>query len=128
MSETIPPDPFRALPSKDTDSAWHPIAKPTWITITSSEARSLGKDPSLLVLAPESWGYGPDKFIAMLDLNHQLHCINTLRKAAFHEDYPLSSARIDFQKEHWMHCVHILYQNVMCTGSTEVITYNWRET
>jgi len=27
-----------------------------------------------------------------------------------------------------MHCVHILYQNVMCTGSTEIITYNWRET
>lgn len=26
------------------------------------------------------------------------------------------------------HCVHILYQNVMCTGSTELITYNWRET
>ena len=27
-----------------------------------------------------------------------------------------------------MHCVHILYQNVMCTGSTEIITYNWLET
>ena len=128
MSETDPPDIFRDLPSKAAEAAWHPIAKPTWITITEHEARSLGKDPSVLVKAPEQWGYGNDKYIAMMDLNHQLHCVDQLRRAAFRDEYPLPSTRQDFQKEHWMHCVHILYQNIMCTGSTEIITYNWLET
>lgn len=129
MSETNPPDIFRSLPSKDADVKWHEIGNPTWITISSSEAVSLGKDPEVLVRAPEDWGYGEDRYIAMLDLNHQLHCIDQLRRAAFRDEYPVTKdERWDFQKEHWMHCVHILKQNVICTGSTEVITYNWRET
>ncbi|RDW88163.1 hypothetical protein BP6252_00195 [Coleophoma cylindrospora] len=129
MDEGFPPDPFRALPSKFADDAWHATAEPTWITITDAEARSLGKNPADLVRAPEEWGHGSNKYIAMMDLNHQLHCVNQLRKAAFREEYPVAHGdRWDFQKEHWMHCVHILYQNVMCTGSTEIITYNWRET
>jgi hypothetical protein len=130
FSETDPPDIFRALPSKEVDEAWHKIGKPTWITISAPEAVSLSKDPSQLVRAPADWGHGPDRYIAMLDLNHQLHCIDQLRRAAFRDEYPvdLNSSRGPFTKEHWMHCVHILYQNVMCAGSTEVITYNWRET
>ncbi|TVY80561.1 hypothetical protein LSUE1_G005404 [Lachnellula suecica] len=128
MSETDPPDIFRALPSPEVDTAWYPISKPTWITITEPEARSLDKDPSLLVKAPEDWGHGKNKYIAMLDLNHQLHCLNQLRRLAFRDEYPIATTRMDFHKEHWMHCVHILYQNIMCTGSTEIITYNWRET
>ena len=127
MSETDPPDIFRALPSPEVDAAWHKIATPTWLTITESEVRSLNRDPTQLVRAPEDWGYGPDRYIAMMDLNHQLHCVNQLRKAAFRDEYPIDS-RPDFQREHWMHCVHILYQNVLCTGSTELITYNWRQT
>lgn len=130
MSETTPPDIFRALPSPEVDEAWHDVGTPTWITITEDEAHLLGKDTSVLVRAPEEWGHGSDRYIAMLDLNHQLHCIDQLRRAAFRSDYPidLEGPRGDYHKEHWMHCVHILKQNVMCTGSTEVITYNWVET
>jgi hypothetical protein len=130
MSETNPPDIFRALPSPDVDAAWRAIAKPTWITIDTTEAISLGRDPSVLIRAPSDWGHGPDRYIAMLDLNHQLHCVDQLRRAAFRDEYPVdvNGPRGAFMKEHWMHCVHILYQNVMCTGSTEAITYNWRDT
>ena len=115
------------LPSKEVDAAWRKIAHPTWITISEADARSLGKDPKILVGPPEEWEMGSDRDIAMLDLNHQLHCLNQLRQLAFHPDTS-TGPREDFKREHWMHCVHILYQNIMCVGSTEVITYNWRET
>lgn len=130
MSETEIPDIYRALPSPEADEAWHKIGHPTWITITEPEALLLGKDPSNLVRVPSNWGLGPGKFVAMLDLSHQLHCIDQLRRAAFRDEYPvdLEGPRGFLQKEHWMHCVHILKQNVMCAGSTEVITYNWMDT
>lgn len=118
------------MPSPEVDEAWTRIGKPTWITISEDEVRSLGRDPSLLVKAPENWGKGSNRYVAMLDIGHQVHCLNVLRQMAYQDYYPLDipEDRISIATQHWMHCVHILYQNIMCTASTEIITFNWMET
>lgn len=128
LDEHDPPNPLRLLPSAEADQAWNAVSEGQWISMSHEEVTKLGKDPSVLVHAPEEWGLGSDRFIGMMDLTHQLHCINQLRKAAFPEHYKHEMNRKpEFYAQHTMHCVYMLYQNAMCAGSTEVITYNWLE-
>lgn len=95
--------------------------------INAEEVSKLGKNVSEVVRAPKEWGYGNDAYIATLDLNHQVHCLNLLRMAAFPDHYaPRESPR--FRAEHIMHCTSMLLQNIMCTGTVDVITFNWKET
>jgi hypothetical protein len=112
LDEGAVPSPYRALPGEEADKAWHAIGEPEWIIINENDARQLGKDPSTLVRAPEDWGYGNDAFIAMMDLNHQLHCINQVRQAAFPEHYPNTRSK-EFKEQHIMHCIYMMYQKSM---------------
>ncbi|KAF2100441.1 hypothetical protein NA57DRAFT_54530 [Rhizodiscina lignyota] len=128
LDEHDPENPLRLLPGEKADSAWKAVSEIQYITVSHSEVIKLGRDPAALVRAPEEWGFGSDRYIAMMDLTHQLHCINYLRRAAFPDYYKRDMYRKpEFYEQHTMHCVYMLYQNAMCAAGTEVITYNWLE-
>ena len=69
-------------PSPDVDAAWDHIAADSGpiITISSKEAVRLGRDPAVIVKAPENWGFGNDAYPAQIDVFHEIHCLNMLRK------------------------------------------------
>ena len=77
MDEFEPPNPYRQLPGPEADAAWDRISESGWFFISSQEVEDLGKDPEKVVKAPVEWGYGEDAHLAALDLNHQIHCINS---------------------------------------------------
>jgi hypothetical protein len=39
------------------------------------------KNPSLAAKFPDSFGYGPDAYITKIDVFHQIHCLNKLRRS-----------------------------------------------
>jgi hypothetical protein len=119
-------------PSPQVDAAWDTLSLETleMTTITASQARALGRDPSLLSGVPTSWGLGPDLYFAQVGVFHLIHCLDEIRKQMHYDYYHLSmfgkDPPVEF-KNHKNHCVHVLLENLLCQASTDVVTHNWRE-
>lgn len=116
---------WRKPPSTEVDAAWDRVSKLGYHTVTSADVVALGKNPEMTVRAPAHWGMGDDAHIVQLDVTHQIHCLNAIRKAMYPEYYPIRKMMKDV---HPQHCLHVLLQNLMCDASVDVMTYNWMET
>jgi hypothetical protein len=129
---TSPPSIWRQRTGAAADAAWDAIGSHIApIIINSSEVLALGKDPAVAVKAPASLNYGPDAYIAGMDVFHHLHCLDKLRREISYSHYhekeegprpgsPLHEAHID-------HCVDVLSQALRCTSSVDMVTFNWVE-
>ncbi|KAI0871724.1 hypothetical protein GGS24DRAFT_503467 [Hypoxylon argillaceum] len=69
--------------------------------------------------------------MATLEMFHQLHCLDLVRKFTFHK-YPyykntggVFDKPIQAQKNHIDHCLEIIRQVIMCSGDTGLITFHW---
>ncbi|CAK1362292.1 hypothetical protein CB0940_02437 [Cercospora beticola] len=128
---------LRAYPSPETEALWDEYEEIGTLIISSDDVRLLGKDPSTTVKAPVDFGYGPDAHLAMLDGQHAIHCLNTLRRYAYREYFypnltasttPGKSPFSPLAEAHLSHCLHILLQTLTCKPSFDLITMNWVET
>ncbi|KAF2209195.1 hypothetical protein CERZMDRAFT_28372, partial [Cercospora zeae-maydis SCOH1-5] len=128
---------LRAYPSPESQAIWDEYEEIGTLLITSDQVRRLGKDPSTTVKVPEDFGYGPDAHLAMLDGQHAIHCLNTLRRYAYREYFypnltasttPGKSPFSPLAEAHLSHCLHILLQTLTCKPSFDLITMNWVET
>ena len=122
------------------DAEWERLSDPGWILISREAVVGLGKDPSTRARASpallEAMGKQPDAevYIAQIDAFHQVHCLNAIRKHAywdvyFREEYGAYDDRTP-DNMHWTHvshCFDILYQNLACTASADIITGIWME-
>ncbi|KAG8157745.1 hypothetical protein KVR01_012407 [Diaporthe batatas] len=109
----------------------NPIDEVTWdeweikniIPITSAEIRRMGKDPATAAKLEDSiWSLGNDAYAGTLDLFHQIHCLNQLRKYAYRDYYDVKTANANPQNRtmheiHTNHCVDILLQALQCSGN-----------
>jgi len=116
---------WRKPPSPEVDAAWERVSRLGYHIVTTADVVALGKDPDSTVRAPAHWGKGSDAHIVQLDVTHQIHCLNAVRKAMYPEYYPVRAVMRDV---HPQHCLHVLLQNLMCDASVDVMTYNWMET
>lgn len=82
------------------------------------------KDPSKCVKAPSSWGEGSDAYIAQIEVFHQIHCLNELRKEIYYNHYYKSPPN-ELHRSHKSHCIHILLQALTCAADVGVISHNW---
>ncbi|KAK0509233.1 hypothetical protein JMJ35_008604 [Cladonia borealis] len=121
---------YRGDPGPDVDAAWERVsAKGAEVVMMHrSDISKVGKDPASVVQAPESWGFGPDAIPVQVDVFHQIHCLNELRKEMHYQYYYGDSPRTALHDAHKKHCLHILLQNLMCQGNVDVITHDWVET
>jgi hypothetical protein len=119
---------FRREPSAEVDAAWDKISTLRPLAIGRKELIKLGYDPEQTAMWPEDLGIGRDKYIARMDVFHQLHCLNTLRKEAYFSHYYGYGNRTEKQEIHLSHCLHLLLQNLMCTANVDIITHFWTET
>ncbi|KAF1970898.1 hypothetical protein BU23DRAFT_375051, partial [Bimuria novae-zelandiae CBS 107.79] len=129
---TSPPSLFRTRTGPAADAAWASIGSNIApIIISSADVRALGKDPSVAVKAPPALNLGSDAYIAGMDVFHHLHCLDKLRREIsykhYHEategPYPGS----ELHEAHIDHCLDVLAQAIRCTGSVDVVTFNWVE-
>lgn len=76
--------------------------------------------------------HGTGQYLASLDVFHQLHCVDLLRKALHREYYDAHEGSFAGAPEavvqgHLEHCVETLRQTIMCHGDISLLTYNWVE-
>ncbi|KAK5949086.1 hypothetical protein OHC33_009827 [Knufia fluminis] len=116
------------------DDEWFRIGTGVFpIVVNSDEVRKLGKNPALAVKIPEDMGYGSDAYIAQTDVFHHLHCVDMLRREIYHPWSTLADAeklRKGGDRQHWAHvghCIDILAQAIKCSGSVDMIMFNWVE-
>ncbi|KAF9554911.1 hypothetical protein CPC08DRAFT_821399 [Agrocybe pediades] len=124
------PSEYRGQPSEEIDAEWWRISqavKPT--RLSRDDIVALGKNPDSpsLVRFPEEDGGG---YMASIEVTHQLHCLNFLRKYTFHSHYetfdPVFTApKPDTFRKHLDHCVEIIRQNLMCSADVGMLTYEW---
>jgi hypothetical protein len=122
----------RLEPSKLTDAYWEIYEDMPPFVITKEDVIRLGKDPETAVrFDNEYWGFGEEAYMATLDIQHQIHCLNALRTMAFAdygEDTPTKKSHNKLWWIHLRHCTDMLLQNLMCTAEPSVFTYNYMDT
>lgn len=119
----------REMPNEKADAIWNEWELSRVIPVTAQEIRKMGKDPSTAVKLPdEIWGLGDDTYAATMDVFHQLHCLNTLRKLAYPDYYTNPKMFNEWplvQDIHMNHCVDILLQVIQCSGNLNLNVGHW---
>ncbi|KAG4438913.1 hypothetical protein IFR05_005593 [Cadophora sp. M221] len=101
----------------------------TSIIPTSEAAKLLNKT----VPIPDGKGEYDGKYVVMLGVFHQLHCVNLLRKSLYQEPPNSTSPRFSNSTTdplsllHLEHCVDALRQAVMCSVDTTPHPWVWSE-
>lgn len=112
--------------SIDADAAWDDLSAESreMIMVSGEALRIAGYDPRKYFRAPETWGFGNDAFPVQIDVFHQIHCLDVLRKQAHAVHYDLDG---NTDWKHVGHCLGILLQNIMCTADVTLIPHRWVE-
>ncbi|KAF2261377.1 hypothetical protein CC78DRAFT_356142 [Lojkania enalia] len=109
------------VPNDDTDMAWEDLYKAGISRVPKSDATKL---VNWTVPIPGD----QDHYIVMLDVFHQLHCLNIIRRALYPERYHMQMwdghhlRPID--NEHLEHCVDSIRQLITC--HSDISTHYWR--
>ncbi|KAK1656811.1 hypothetical protein BDP55DRAFT_56870 [Colletotrichum godetiae] len=133
FNDYTPPRIWRGPPSDEVDKAWDDMARIEYFGVSGDALRKMGKDPKISVSIPEDWGVGPDKYLVEIDMQHQLHCLNAVRKYAYFDfyygdHYKNISMAPQRHQAHLEHCIDILLQALTCNPSLDLISHNWMKT
>ncbi|KAF2112271.1 hypothetical protein BDV96DRAFT_459257, partial [Lophiotrema nucula] len=109
---------YRGEPSPEIDFEWDRF---------TDHGKNDFSQSTAVELEPDNGGSG---YMASLEMFHQLHCLNYLRKWTYIDYYK----RIDHfwregnkfhQREHADHCIDMLRQVLMCTSDTSLVVSHW---
>ncbi|KAK1723894.1 uncharacterized protein BDZ83DRAFT_780284 [Colletotrichum acutatum] len=133
FNDYTPPRIWREQPSEKVDKAWEDMARIEYFGVSGDALRKMGKDPKISVSIPEEWGVGSDKYLVEIDMQHQLHCLNAVRKYAYFDyyygtNYKNISMAPQRHQAHLAHCIDILLQALTCNPSLDLISHNWMRT
>ncbi|KAI9743513.1 MAG: hypothetical protein M1818_002826 [Claussenomyces sp. TS43310] len=122
----------RQFPNPEADAIWEEMELLRTVRITEEEVLKLGKDPATVAKFDDDfWGFGDNAYMAQIDVFHQLHCLNQLRKLIYPEYYGFEPGKLTHASlwfVHLNHCVDILAQNLMCDANVDLYTLQWMET
>jgi hypothetical protein len=99
------------------------------LAITRDDAVQMGINPETLYKYPSEMGLGEEKYLARLDIFHQLHCLNMLRKAASPEIFGKGYHGLNIGEthltweEHIRHCQYGLFQMLTCRPDWGVLGF-----
>lgn len=120
---------WRKAPSPQVDAAWDRISTEglELIGVSRDEIINSGKNPSQCVQTPPSWDeYSKERpFIAQIEVFHEIHCLDELRKEVFADHYYKGRERNESRTSHITHCIHMILQSLMCSADVGIITHNW---
>ncbi|KAH8171921.1 hypothetical protein LIA77_08688 [Sarocladium implicatum] len=109
---------YQQEPSPEVDEAWDDLYRWVAVTrITEGEAAQL-RSPTLRIPTD------PDNFVVGLDVFHQLHCLNGVRKL-LHPEYYDNSTEPLLTPHHAAHCVEMIRQVLVCHADTSPLLWTW---
>ncbi|KAI1126438.1 hypothetical protein F5Y10DRAFT_293829 [Nemania abortiva] len=120
---------YRDDPSSIVDEAWHQLGT-RWNNMTVAKERALKTPiPPGSVRVQDEYGGG---YMGMLEVFHQLHCLNLLRKAlVYNYDHYLEQGEEEFYdgepiiKLHVGHCLDMIRQQLMCSADVGLVPFVW---
>ncbi|KIM98771.1 hypothetical protein OIDMADRAFT_128513 [Oidiodendron maius Zn] len=123
-------NPFRLDAGPEVDAAWKSIGSDYKVIIVPpSEAKKAGLTKPSQVRVAKKYGGG---YPANVEVLHQLHCLNLLRKASwFNYEYYAAKKEGPFMNEenilkyHFTHCLDTLRQQLMCQPDTAFLGQVW---
>ncbi|KAI0112529.1 hypothetical protein GGR51DRAFT_557112 [Nemania sp. FL0031] len=101
-------------PSPEIDASWDSLEEAFYILLEGDEA-DIVRDHTTL-----EHGY----WLTGLDVFHQLHCLDSLRRALRPDYYP-REASPRTERLHQDHCINYLRQTLMCHGDTTPVNHKW---
>ncbi|KAJ7890379.1 hypothetical protein B0H13DRAFT_877701 [Mycena leptocephala] len=113
--------PFQVPSSPDLDQAWEDLYNFGVSRIPKQEAAKLPNKTSPI---PGDPGF----YIVELDVFHELHCLNMIRKALdpdYYTDWNIKT--VERAREHVSHCVDWIRYSIMCHSDTSVIVWQWND-
>ncbi|KAJ7139730.1 hypothetical protein C8R44DRAFT_867842 [Mycena epipterygia] len=106
-------------PSDEVDKAWEGLYEFAYSKIPRNQAvRLVNKTYPILG--------EPTTYMLALDVFHELHCLDEIRKAMFPDYYPQSTTE-GVNTSHMRHCLSSLRQSIMCTSDISTIVWQWSE-
>ncbi|KAL1745427.1 hypothetical protein HDZ31DRAFT_63175 [Schizophyllum fasciatum] len=106
----------------EADEAWLDLYTPSIFMIPREVAVRLpNRTHPVTRDAPEG------KYLAHLDVFHQLHCLNYLRMSLSPERYKPLIRHDLLEYEHLSHCVDSIRQSLMCSSDVSVNVWQWSE-
>ncbi|KAF8319620.1 hypothetical protein DL93DRAFT_2074553 [Clavulina sp. PMI_390] len=113
--------PFKGPPTDAVDKAWEDLYQFGVSGIPRSMAAKL-EGPTVKFYNDQ------EHYAVLMDVFHQLHCLNALRKSLYPERYPKNnmtfSGGID-HVEHLDHCVNSIRESLMCNADTTPNRWDW---
>jgi hypothetical protein len=120
---------WRRAPSAEVDAAWDRVSTEgrQLLAVSKDDIIKSNKDPSSCVQIPPSWNEdtGDKPYLAQIEVFHQIHCLDAIRKEVFAEHYYENHKRDEVRTSHIMHCIHMVLQSLMCSADVGIITHNW---
>ncbi|KAE9409710.1 hypothetical protein BT96DRAFT_806726, partial [Gymnopus androsaceus JB14] len=105
---------YEGKPSEALDKKWHDLYRYGISRIPASEAEKL-VDKTVPIPGDE------EHYIVSLDVFHQLHCLNLIRKQLYPDYYtPLPTVHLE-------HCVDIIRQAISCNIDLTPVPWMWSE-
>ncbi|THU91642.1 hypothetical protein K435DRAFT_227317 [Dendrothele bispora CBS 962.96] len=103
-------------PSEEVDAAWESLYEFAYNKIPREQAQLL-PNKTYPVLDQDG------QYMIALDVFHQLHCLNQMRKAMYPEYYEATPEGI--HTPHMAHCISSLRQSLMCSADVTPIVWQW---
>ncbi|KAF2653667.1 hypothetical protein K491DRAFT_694507 [Lophiostoma macrostomum CBS 122681] len=120
--------PYLGTPSDEIDELWDQLYTGTGFLLFDPEETRRMVEPTVAI--PTSGG---DSGLYGMEVFHELHCLNVLRKSLYPERYPHyqlwneNCTRNPNMERHLAHCIDRLRQGVQCAGNTGTHFYFWSE-
>ncbi|KAJ6626875.1 hypothetical protein B0H10DRAFT_1780690 [Mycena sp. CBHHK59/15] len=109
-------------PSDEVDRAWQSLYEFAYSKIPRHQAIRLANKTYPIL------GDQPTTYMLALDVFHELHCLDEVRKAMYPEYYPHTSEGMSLLNfSHMRHCLSSLRQSIMCASDISTIVWQWSE-
>jgi len=113
--------PFQGRPSPEGDALWNGLYDMAFTTKIPREQAALMLNETMPLQSEEEGSR-----MVWIDVFHQLHCLNTVRKALFPDIYPMINMTVPQDFAHVDHCVDSLRQSIMCAVDVAPIVFQWK--
>ncbi|KAL7941843.1 tat pathway signal sequence [Trichoderma barbatum] len=111
---------FKGQPRPEQDAAWNSLVLYQKLVISNDKLDATGA---------VQLNDGTDRVLFTLNVFHNLHCLNYIRKFIFrsgnYEDMFPELGR-DGQLDHAGYCVDMIRQSIICEGDISISTYDWK--
>ncbi|KAF7983129.1 hypothetical protein HWV62_24095 [Athelia sp. TMB] len=120
---TAVPLPWQGPPSDEVDAAWEDLYNFGLTKVPKSDAAKM-LNHTVPIPGDES------NFAIALDVFHQLHCLNLIRKTLHPEYYPDQAAAHHSRGQgvdHIGHCITSLRESLLCSADITPTVFKWEE-